>query len=96
MLVRLLCVESGYLHKAVLLEGEAHIIEEIQVLKQPQHVTNLLISVSKVPPGSEGSLLTEPHSIQTGCRQEECVCVCVSVTVCFFLSCSGCSVCGLL
>ncbi|XP_047671951.1 semaphorin-4A isoform X2 [Tachysurus fulvidraco] len=42
-----LLTESGYLHKAVLLEGEAHIIEEIQVLKQPQHITNLLISVSK-------------------------------------------------
>lgn len=41
-----LLTESGYLHKAVLLEGGAHIIEEIQVLK-PQRVANLLLSVSK-------------------------------------------------
>ncbi|KAK3508512.1 hypothetical protein QTP70_031371, partial [Hemibagrus guttatus] len=42
-----LLTESGYLHKAVLLMGGAHIIEEIQVLKQPQLVKNLQLSVSK-------------------------------------------------
>ncbi|XP_053540044.1 semaphorin-4A isoform X1 [Ictalurus punctatus] len=42
-----LLTESGYLHKTVLLEGGAHIIEEIQVLRQPQRVRNLLLSVSK-------------------------------------------------
>lgn len=41
--------ESGYLHKAVLLEKGAHIIEEIQVFKQPQPVKNLLLSIAKVP-----------------------------------------------
>ncbi|KAG7325890.1 hypothetical protein KOW79_010815 [Hemibagrus wyckioides] len=42
-----LLTESGYLHKAVLLKDGAHIIEEIQVLKQPHQVKNLLLSASK-------------------------------------------------
>ncbi|KAM9419471.1 semaphorin-4A-like isoform 2-T4 [Salvelinus alpinus] len=42
-----LLTESGYLHKAVLLEKGAHIIEEIQVFKQPQPVKNLLLSIAK-------------------------------------------------
>ncbi|XP_055732436.1 semaphorin-4A isoform X3 [Salvelinus fontinalis] len=42
-----LLTESGYLHKAVLLEKGAHIIEEIQVFKQPQPVKNLLLSIPK-------------------------------------------------
>ncbi|TSK28309.1 Semaphorin-4B [Bagarius yarrelli] len=44
--VLFLLTESGYLQKAVLVEGGAHIIEEIQVMK-PQRVTNLLLSASK-------------------------------------------------
>ncbi|XP_051949380.1 semaphorin-4A-like [Xyrauchen texanus] len=42
-----LLTESGYLHKAVVLEKGAHIIEEIQVFHQPQPVKNLLLSISK-------------------------------------------------
>ncbi|XP_065149839.1 semaphorin-4A isoform X1 [Paramisgurnus dabryanus] len=42
-----LLTESGYLHKAVILEKGAHIIEEIQVYNQPQPVTNLLLSISR-------------------------------------------------
>ncbi|XP_072531740.1 semaphorin-4A isoform X2 [Salminus brasiliensis] len=42
-----LLTETGYLHKAVLLEKGAHIIEEIQVFKPPQPVKNILLSVSK-------------------------------------------------
>ncbi|XP_024251488.1 semaphorin-4A isoform X1 [Oncorhynchus tshawytscha] len=45
--VLFLLTESGYLHKAVLLEKGAHIIEEIQVFEQPQAVKNLLLSKSK-------------------------------------------------
>lgn len=42
-----LLTETGYLHKAVLLDKGAHIIEEIQVFTKPQPVKNLLLSVSK-------------------------------------------------
>ncbi|XP_046699721.1 semaphorin-4A isoform X2 [Silurus meridionalis] len=42
-----LLTESGFLHKAVLAGGGAHIVEEIQVLREPQRVTNLLLSISK-------------------------------------------------
>ncbi|XP_055075481.2 semaphorin-4A [Misgurnus anguillicaudatus] len=42
-----LLTDSGYLHKAVILEKGAHIIEEIQVYHQPQPVTNLLLSISR-------------------------------------------------
>lgn len=42
-----LLTDSGYLHKTVLLEGGAHIIEEVQVFRQPQPVKNLLLSMSK-------------------------------------------------
>ncbi|XP_051526527.1 semaphorin-4A-like [Myxocyprinus asiaticus] len=42
-----LLTESWYLHKAVVLEKGAHIIEEIQVFHQPQPVKNLLLSISK-------------------------------------------------
>ncbi|KAB5517711.1 hypothetical protein PHYPO_G00170360 [Pangasianodon hypophthalmus] len=59
-----LLTESGYLHKAVLLEGRAHIIEEIQVLRQPQRVKNLLLSVSKgaVLVGSSEGVASVPVS----------------------------------
>lgn len=40
--------ESGFLHKAVLLNKDTHIIEEIQVFRQTQLVKNILLSTSKV------------------------------------------------
>ncbi|XP_058609900.1 semaphorin-4A isoform X2 [Onychostoma macrolepis] len=59
-----LLTESGYLHKAVLLENGAHIIEEIQVFHQPQPVKNLLLSVSKgaVLIGSSEGVVSVPMS----------------------------------
>ncbi|KAM8841547.1 semaphorin-4B isoform 2-T2 [Spinachia spinachia] len=42
--VLFLLTESGYLHKAVLLQSGAHIIEEVQVFEQPQPVKSLKIS----------------------------------------------------
>nr|XP_046159221.1 semaphorin-4A-like [Oncorhynchus gorbuscha] len=39
--------ESGFLHKVVLLNKDTHIIEEIQVFRQPQLVKNILLSTSK-------------------------------------------------
>uniref|UniRef100_A0A673Z3V8 Semaphorin-4A-like n=1 Tax=Salmo trutta TaxID=8032 RepID=A0A673Z3V8_SALTR len=39
--------ESGFLHKAVLLNKDTHIIEEIQVFRQTQLVKNILLSTSK-------------------------------------------------
>ncbi|XP_030644317.1 semaphorin-4A [Chanos chanos] len=42
-----LLTELGYLHKAVLLEEGAHIIEEVQVFRQPQPMKNLLLSLLK-------------------------------------------------
>lgn len=40
--------DSGYIHKAVLLQSGAHIIEEVQVFEQPQLVKSLKLSISKV------------------------------------------------
>ncbi|KAL1259927.1 hypothetical protein QQF64_010504 [Cirrhinus molitorella] len=42
-----LLTESGFLHKVVLLTKGPHIIEEIQIFKQPQTVKNILLSTSK-------------------------------------------------
>ncbi|XP_016313875.1 semaphorin-4B isoform X2 [Sinocyclocheilus anshuiensis] len=42
-----LLTESGFLHKVVLLAKGPHIIEEIQIFKQPQTVKNILLSTSK-------------------------------------------------
>ncbi|XP_063041589.1 semaphorin-4A isoform X2 [Engraulis encrasicolus] len=42
-----LLTDVGYLHKTVLLDSGAHIIEEVQVFEYPQAVKNLLLSVSK-------------------------------------------------
>ncbi|KAA8586096.1 hypothetical protein FQN60_007665, partial [Etheostoma spectabile] len=39
--------ESGYLHKAVLLQSGAHLVEEIQVFEQPQPVKSLKLSIPK-------------------------------------------------
>ncbi|XP_068455240.1 semaphorin-4B isoform X2 [Clinocottus analis] len=45
--VLFLLTESGYLHKSVLLQSGAHIIEEVQVFKQPQLVKSLKLSIPK-------------------------------------------------
>ncbi|XP_035489360.2 semaphorin-4A isoform X1 [Scophthalmus maximus] len=45
--VLFLLTESGYLHKAVLLPGGAHIIEEIKVFEQPQPIKSLKLSIPK-------------------------------------------------
>ncbi|XP_038568319.1 semaphorin-4A-like [Micropterus salmoides] len=45
--VLFLLTESGFLHKVVLLNRGAHIIEEIQVFTQPQLVKNIILSPSK-------------------------------------------------
>uniref|UniRef100_A0A8C1SWJ4 Sema domain-containing protein n=1 Tax=Cyprinus carpio TaxID=7962 RepID=A0A8C1SWJ4_CYPCA len=42
-----LLTESGFLHKVVLLVKGPHIIEEIQIFKEPQTVKNILLSTSK-------------------------------------------------
>uniref|UniRef100_A0A674D6M9 Sema domain-containing protein n=1 Tax=Salmo trutta TaxID=8032 RepID=A0A674D6M9_SALTR len=62
--VLFLLTESGFLHKAVLLEKGAHIIEEIQVFKQPQPVKNLLLSIAKgvVFVGSSEGVVRVPAS----------------------------------
>ncbi|KAL6457628.1 hypothetical protein MHYP_G00345910 [Metynnis hypsauchen] len=59
-----LLTETGFLHKAVLLEKGVHIIEEIQVLTQPQLVKNLLLSISKdvVLVGSAEGVVSVPLS----------------------------------
>ncbi|KAG7225327.1 hypothetical protein INR49_027307 [Caranx melampygus] len=45
--VLFLLTESGYLHKTVLLQTGAHIIEEVQVFEQPQLVKSLKLSIPK-------------------------------------------------
>nr|XP_057903627.1 semaphorin-4A isoform X2 [Doryrhamphus excisus] len=45
--VLFLLTESGYLHKVVLLQSGAHIVEEVQVFEKPQPVKNLKLSVPK-------------------------------------------------
>lgn len=44
------------LHKSVVFEGEVRIVEEIQLLKNPEPVKNLLLSseVSKEKPAARG------------------------------------------
>ncbi|KAK0133554.1 Semaphorin-4B [Merluccius polli] len=42
-----LLTDAGYLHKAVLLEKGAHIIEEVQVFQKPQPIKNMQLSASK-------------------------------------------------
>lgn len=50
-----LTVDKGMLHKSVVFEGEVHIVEEIQLLKNPEPVKNLLFSseVSKEKPSAQ-------------------------------------------
>lgn len=45
--VLFLLTESGYLHKAVLLQNGAHIIEEVQVFEPPQPIKSLKLSIPK-------------------------------------------------
>ncbi|XP_070702415.1 semaphorin-4A [Pempheris klunzingeri] len=45
--VLFLLTESGYLHKAVLLQSGAHIIEEVQVFEQLQPIRSLKLSIPK-------------------------------------------------
>ncbi|KAI3358468.1 hypothetical protein L3Q82_014704 [Scortum barcoo] len=45
--VLFLLTESGYLHKTVLLQSGAHIIEEIQIFDQPQPIKSLKLSIPK-------------------------------------------------
>uniref|UniRef100_A0A3B4ZBI8 Semaphorin-4A-like n=1 Tax=Stegastes partitus TaxID=144197 RepID=A0A3B4ZBI8_9TELE len=45
--VLFLLTESGCLHKAVLLQSGAHIIEEVQVFEQPQPIKSLKLSIPK-------------------------------------------------
>ena len=40
--------DEGWLHKAVEIEGQLHIIEELQLFEEPQPVTALLISAKQV------------------------------------------------
>ncbi|XP_012684361.1 semaphorin-4A isoform X2 [Clupea harengus] len=71
-----LLTESGYLHKTVLLEKGPHIIEEVQVFRQPQPIKNLLLSIDKgsVFVGSSEGVSEVPVancSFYSGCA--ECV-----------------------
>ncbi|KAF5893908.1 semaphorin-4A-like isoform X1, partial [Clarias magur] len=71
-----LLTESGFLHKVVLVGGGAHITEEIQVLRQPQRVTSLLLSVSQgaVLVGSSEGVASVPFSSCSHYRScAECV-----------------------
>ncbi|XP_061122729.1 semaphorin-4A [Syngnathus typhle] len=45
--VLFLLTESGYLHKAVLLQSGAHVVEEVQVFLKPQPVKSLKLSIPK-------------------------------------------------
>ncbi|XP_049439849.1 semaphorin-4A-like [Epinephelus fuscoguttatus] len=45
--VLFLLTESGFLHKVVLLDGDVHVIEEIQVFTQPQLIKSIVLSSSK-------------------------------------------------
>ena len=37
-------VDKGVLHKSVVYDGEVHIVEEIQLLKNSESIKNLLLS----------------------------------------------------
>lgn len=37
-------LDKGVLHKSVVIEGEVHIVEEIQLLKNAESIKNLLLS----------------------------------------------------
>lgn len=50
-----LSIDKGVLHKSVVFEKEVHIVEEIQLLKNPEPIKNLLFSseVSKEKPAGQ-------------------------------------------
>ncbi|XP_067466261.1 semaphorin-4G [Thunnus thynnus] len=60
--------DEGWLHKAVEVEGQLHIIEELQLFEEPQPVNNLLISVKQmsVYVGSPSGVVQLPLS---NCRR---------------------------
>ncbi|XP_054654447.1 semaphorin-4G-like [Dunckerocampus dactyliophorus] len=60
--------DEGWLHKAVHVEGRLHIIEELQLFKEPQPVDNVLISEKQtsVYIGSPSGVVQLPHS---NCRR---------------------------
>ncbi|CAL8297226.1 unnamed protein product [Lota lota] len=69
-----LLTDSGYLHKAVLLEKGAHIIEEVQVFQQHQAIVSMQLSVSKgvVFVGSSEGVVRVPVascSVYSSCAQ---------------------------
>ncbi|KAK1905809.1 Semaphorin-4G [Dissostichus eleginoides] len=56
--------DEGWLHKAVEIEGQLHIIEELQIFEEPQPVNNLLLSEKQmsVYVGSPSSVVQLPLS----------------------------------
>lgn len=40
--------DKGFLHKSVVYEGGSHIIEEVELLKNPQPIKTLLLSTREV------------------------------------------------
>ncbi|KAM9782566.1 LOW QUALITY PROTEIN: semaphorin-4B-like [Neosynchiropus ocellatus] len=72
--VLFLLTESGFLHKVVLFEGGAHVVEEIRVFAGPQLFYNLLLSGSKdvVYVGTSDGVTAVPVvycSVYTSCLQ---------------------------
>ncbi len=41
-------LDEGWLHKAVEIEGQLHIIEELQVFEEQQPVNNVLVYASRI------------------------------------------------
>ncbi|KAM4607200.1 semaphorin-4G-like [Polymixia lowei] len=62
--VLFLATDEGWLHKAVEVKGQLHIIEELQLFEQPQSVNSLLISPTQmsVYVGSPSGLVQLPLS----------------------------------
>ncbi|XP_068189821.1 semaphorin-4A isoform X2 [Antennarius striatus] len=60
--VLFLLTDSGFLHKAVLLPGGVHIVEELQVFEPPQPILSMKLSISKglVYVGTSGGLVGVP------------------------------------
>ncbi|TDH01313.1 hypothetical protein EPR50_G00178770 [Perca flavescens] len=60
--------DEGWLHKAVEIEGQLHIIEEVQLFEEPQPVNNLLLSAKQmsVYVGSPSGVVQLPLS---NCRR---------------------------
>lgn len=54
--------ECGRIHKTVLLQRGAHVIEEVQVFEQPQIIKSLKLSVSKVHTKTEVTIQNHTSS----------------------------------